>query len=379
MQSRSHNFVSNRQRCLNTLGAHRISGESRVMANHPTHSLSLGVFEPSRAIDRSLLGHLLLGFALTLLALGQVSAQQLDRAPGTAFRYVSWNVSRDNFISRQTEILSILRAANADVIMLDELPKDVDQQALETFAEQLDGKSWHVVVGQGGGIYQRAAVISRQPSHRIKAFDQLGYRNEDRQEWLDDAGFERKSLEFNLSLGIPVAGAELEFTPFTLIVVGLDLQCCGNSAGAWQERRRRAETMTIRDTLDQSWTHQTAVIVSGDFNNVQGMVPVETLAGAHLSDPSRHLKRALANRTDGQTDWTWDGRGTEFPSRPLDHVLYSSALTVLNALVLDTESLPDATLTAHGLTEKHSIQSSDHRPVVVDFGWNVQVPTASAE
>ncbi|WP_206207948.1 endonuclease/exonuclease/phosphatase family protein [Ahniella affigens] len=325
------------------------------------------------------LQHVLFGGMLVLLGLGSAFAQQLERAPDTAFRYLSWNVSRENFIERQSDMLAILRAAKADVIMLDELPKDVTHESLVTFATKIDGDTWQVVLGQGGGIYQRAAVISRQPSRRLDAFDQLGYADSHRQEWLADAGLERRSLEFNLSLGIPVAAAELEFTPFTLIVVGMDLQCCGNSPGAWQERRRRAETMTIRDTLDQTWTHQTAVIVSGDFNNVQGMMPVETIAGAHLADPSRHLRRAEAVRPDGQTDWTWDGRNTEFPSRPLDHVLYSDALSVLNALVLDTETLPDATLKANDLTSDLSNHCSDHRPVVVDFGWAVQVPPSRME
>lgn len=303
------------------------------------------------------------------LTIGSALAQQFERADGTAFRYLSWNVSRENFLSRQAAMIDILRASGADVMMLDELPKEVDEASLTTFAANLDGGPWQVVLGKGGGAFQRSAVISRVPSRRIQAFDSLGYPATVRSRLLEGAGMESRNLEVNLSFGIPVAGAELAFTPYSVIVVGLDLQCCGNSPGSWQELRRRFETESIRATLDRSWTNQTAVIVSGDFNNVQGMMPVDNIAASKHPNPARRLQRAPAIRGDGKTDWTWDGRGTEFPSRPLDHVLHSDGLRVLNAFVLDTEHLPEATLKAHGLDPKHSITCSDHRPVIVDFAW----------
>ncbi|MBK8283638.1 MAG: hypothetical protein IPK97_01490 [Ahniella sp.] len=111
------------------------------------------------------------------------------------------------------------------------------------------------------------------------------------------------------------------------------------------------------------------MIVSGDFNNVQGMVPIDLINGVGTAPAHRQLARAEAFHVDGKTDWTWDGRGTEFPSRAMDHVLHSAALEVLNATVFDTELLDAETRAKLGLDAELSKQCSDHRPILVDFRW----------
>ena len=53
------------------------------------------------------------------------------------------------------------------------------------------------------------------------------------------------------------------------MVVGVDLQCCGDSDDAWEEKRRFVEVRAIRRLLEQAWDARRphAVIVAGDFND----------------------------------------------------------------------------------------------------------------
>ncbi len=80
------------------------------------------------------------------------------------------------------------------------------------------------------------------------------------------------------------------------------------------------------------------------------------------------MQRANAVRDDGLTDWTWDGRGTQFDAGRLDNVAYSSGtLAVVRGRVWDTESMAPETLSFHHLTAETSRSINRHRPVVVDF------------
>ena len=73
---------------------------------------------------------------------------------------------------------------------------------------------------------------------------------------------------------------------------------------------------------------------------------------------------------DGYTAWTWDGRGTPFPSRALDFQLYSpQALNMGVGSILDTEDLSSEELAQFGLQRKTSSQLSNHRPLVVEYTW----------
>lgn len=313
---------------------------------------------------------LLIALLICLSAIATpVFAQQLPRAEGTSFRFVSWNVAREKFIEETDALRQVLTALDADVIMIDELPSPVTDASLAAFADSLPGGPYRSVLGVGGGNYQRAAILARAPVHRQAAFDALRYPDAATRPWLDGAGDLRRALANNLALGIPVAGADVSLGERSILIVGMDLQCCGNQPGAWEEERRLVETREIRTAIDSIWQGQAAAIVSGDFNNVQGMAPLDVLAGKDRAPAARQLVRAEAVRPDGKTDWTWDGRGTEFPSRAMDHVMYSPALEVLNATVFDTESLDAPTRESLGVDADLSRRCSDHRPIVVDFRW----------
>jgi hypothetical protein len=68
-------------------------------------------------------------------------------------------------------------------------------------------------------------------------------------------------------------------------------------------------------------------------------------------------------------DWTWDGRGTPYPSRQIDYLLHSGRLEVLQARVFDSEDLSPERQLALGLPADLSRSLSPHRPIVVDLRW----------
>jgi len=99
-------------------------------------------------------------------------------------------------------------------------------------------------------------------------------------------------------------------------------------------------------------------------------MPLTILAGPYRT-PHSALTAAEPYHLDGTATWTWDGRGTRFPSSALDYQLYSPrSLRVDASLVLDTEDLSDAELEYSGLDSKTSRRLSNHRPLVVQYSWH---------
>ena len=97
-----------------------------------------------------------------------------------------------------------------------------------------------------------------------------------------------------------------------------------------------------------------------------------TLAGnaGTGSGVRRAIVPAQPVHLDGRESWTWDGRGTPFPTKALDFSFYSpDTLTPVNALTFTTEDLPDGALAAADLETGTSRRLSDHLPIVVDYRW----------
>jgi len=73
---------------------------------------------------------------------------------------------------------------------------------------------------------------------------------------------------------------------------------------------------------------------------------------------------------DRATTWTWDGRGTPFPSNTLDYQLYGpSGLEMRSGFILDTEQLPAEVLEQYELEIGTVGRTGSHRPLVVEYGW----------
>lgn len=320
---------------------------------------------------------LLLGVlaALEAAAARPERPQWLPRAEGTSFRALAWNVSRGNFFDQRDEFLRVLAAIDADVLILDEMPGDRDGAAVAAVLAELGGdRPWQVAYGIGGGRFQRSSIAVRAPLRQLDGFDRLTYPRSQVRRWKARIPALAGALRENTAAGVATVGAVAELGGRRLLVVGVDLQCCGEGPGSWQEARRQVEARLIRDAVTAAVAASgiDAVLLGGDLNAVNGAAPVAILRGDERAQPL--LSDVLAMHRGSGESWTWDGRGTEFPSGRLDFLMHCPGLQPLQAQVFDAEDLGEPEAAALGLDRALSRRLSQHRPVVVDFGWTAGAP-----
>jgi len=311
---------------------------------------------------------------LALLPACAGASETLARAEGSDLRALVWNVSRDRFFEQHDKYVAVLRVIDADLLIFDEMPEDRDGDdivaVLRELNEEGDG-DWQVAYGSSGDN-QRVAIALRGPVEPLRAFQHLPYppRFAAWMRKLPLNPYQRERLDRNLEAGIGASAAEVRIGGRRIIAMGVDLQCCGDSDDAWEERRRHVEARSLRSVLDRVWSVRSpdAVIVAGDFNAVRGLRPVKLLQGDE-NRPERRLAIADASHANGIDRWTWDGRGTPFPSRAIDFMLHSRSLRVLQALVFDSETMSESQRASYGLEARMFRTMSEHRPVVVDFAW----------
>lgn len=302
------------------------------------------------------------------------AASPLPRAPGVDFRVVSWNVSAEAFFAKAAGFRAMLQLVDADLFLLDEMDDGRSVDDVTGVLRGLRGETdtrWQGVIGEGGG-YQRGAIFSRHPVRPVPelsgvvpyAVDEIARLKA----LVPESTWARTKA--NLDAGLAVAGAIVQIGPRSILAVAVDLQCC-NGTPDWQEARRQIEARRIRSAVQAvlGKVRVDAVILAGDFNLVSSGTPLVILSGPY---PAPHLALIAADalHLDGLDGWTWDGRDTPFPSRPLDFSMYGpNSLDVAAAVVVSTEDLAPAVRTAWGLAPGTSRELSPHLPIVVDYRW----------
>jgi len=313
--------------------------------------------------------------ALGILGVGACSST--GAASDDIVRILSWNVSEHAHVKHPEAFRSLLAIGNADIVLLDEVSPDAGRgelQPLIAAARNDDRKDWQVLWGISGGR-QRGVVASRYPLQALPEFSTpLQYSQPERaaiEARMPQTDFARKA--YGMDGGIPVNGAIVTVAGRRILLVITDLQCCGEGPDSWQEYRRQLEARIIAASVRRVLAREDvfAVVIAGDFNAVAGRTPLEILSGPYGS-PSATLSPAKAIHLGAAAaeNWTWDGRGTPFPSGVLDFQLYDpDRFSVRTAIVLDTEDMPVDTLRRHGLDAGASRALSEHRPILVEYGF----------
>lgn len=292
-----------------------------------------------------------------------------------AIRIVSWNVSDDAFVTEPRAFHSLLLWADPDVVLLDEVDPKADPDELANALAVIRPEknvSWSVDIGPSGGR-QRCIVASRTLLESLPEFSSIvPYPEADAQRILMSMSpRDRSNPDWSMKGGIPVNGALIRAGSRRLLVVIADLQCCGDGPGSWQEFRRRVEAREIRRLIRQVLARVTVdgIVLAGDFNMVNSTFPMALLAGQYPR-PHSGLIPAELYQADGTTTWTWDGRGTPFPSNTLDYQLYGpNGLQMRSGLILDSEGLSADMRERLGLEVDTSKRTGRHRPLVVEYGW----------
>lgn len=309
-------------------------------------------------------------------AVGCLTLTRADTAAAQAdngVRVLAWNVSSNAFVRDAAAFKALLSRADADILLFDEVaPTTTEIQLRAALAGRAGAGSngWHIAFGQSGGR-QRGVIVSREPLERLPELSEVvPYPVADRDRIYDRMVDAKADLPgYSMDGGIPVNGAIVMAGPRRLLVVVIDLQCCGNDPASWEEDRRRAEARELRRRIEQvlARTRVDSVIVAGDFNLVSTPLPLVILSGPYPL-PHGGLIAAELRHVDGTETWTWDGQGTPFPSRPMDFVLYSPrALRLRAGYILDSADLSRAELDRLGLEPASAIRLSKHLPVVAEF------------
>ena len=297
---------------------------------------------------------------------------QDENAP---FRIFSWNISNNAFERDKSGFAAILRRADPDVVLLDEVSPAASMDELLGLLNEIRPASdrvWRINRGVSGGR-QRGVIASHMSIEKLAEFGSVVSYPEPVMRYVTEAmsATERANPGLVMTNGIPVNGAIVIVNGKRLLVVIADLQCCGTTPDSWQDYRRRAEAQAIRDRVRQILrrTDVDGVIVAGDFNAVNTPIPLHILMGPY-EPPHAALIPAVVFHVDGATSWTWDGRGTPFPSSALDYQLYGpQGLIVDDGLVIDSEDFSSAEHKKYGTDEQLSSRMSEHRPLVVEYSW----------
>ncbi len=294
---------------------------------------------------------------------------------GDGVRVLSWNVSSDAFVRDPASFRALLTRADADIFLLDEVsPAATETQLRAALPGRLreGGNDWHISVGLSGGR-QRGVIVSRQPLEPLPELSQVVPYPTAERERLHTRMLAAKAdnPDYSMDGGIPVNGALVMTGARRLLVVIVDLQCCGEDPASWEEERRRVETAQVRRRVEEvlKRTRVDGVIVAGDLNLVSTPLPMVILSGPYPS-PHDGLIAAELRHVDGTETWTWDGRGSPFPSRPMDFILYGpQVLRLRTGYILDSADLGRAELDTLGLAPESAGRLSTHLPLVAEFGW----------
>lgn len=310
-------------------------------------------------------------FALAVSACAPRAETGAARTGGV--RLLSWNVSSDAFVRDPAAFRALVRKAQVDILLLDEVAPSTNENELRHALAGLEsgGKGvWHIDFGQSGGR-QRGVIASRMPLERLPEFsDIVPYPEEERRRLYDRmVAADELRPHYSMDDGIPVNGAIVLVGERRLLVVTADLQSGGDDPGGWREDRRRVETREIRRRVRQVLERTTVdgIIVAGDFNLVSTPLPLVFASGPYPM-PHAGLIAAELLHLDGSETWTNQAR--RFPNQALDFVLYGPrTLELREGYVLDTADLSPAELEQLSLEPDSAHRLSSHRPLVAEFVW----------
>lgn len=306
--------------------------------------------------------------ALTLLGSSAASQTFVERLQPGDLRVVSYNVLWDKIFPSEDPVQAakfdrVVDALQPDVLNLQEIDYDTP---LQDVLDRMDEVSplpggWH------GHKEGDCVILSRWPLS-MKANDTIPEGD--------------KGLAMAL-VDLPDATWSVD-----LYVMNNHYKCCGGFDWRRQEQSD-AIVNWMRDAREPGGfidlPADTAMMVVGDLNIVDGLQPLQTLIDGNIIDngsfgPDSPPDWDGSDSTDshplhnvvGPADWTWKNPGP-FPPGVLDYIIYTdTAMTQVHEYVLNTTTMSPAELAATGLQEFDVTidqvgESFDHLPVVVDF------------
>lgn len=283
-------------------------------------------------------------------------AATIPQKPDDAIRVISYNVLRSAPMTKPDGFKAIFQATNPDVILVQEWEADADAlkgwftAMLPPGSAATSAEAWHAVAAEGtiatgGGV----GIISRFPL----AFLDLG---------IMEAPNDKGDMK-------PVRSVSaIADTPWgRMLLTSTHLKCCGSS-GSWEDTQRLEEarilaTRTRRVLQGENVPYR---VIAGDMNLVGSRPPLDVLR-LGISHTATDLTPIDARVLGDRAFYTWAENKNDFTPGRLDYILAGTdTMQVLNAFILDTTRLDEASLARTGLAATDSL-ASDHLPVIVDL------------
>lgn len=300
---------------------------------------------------------------------------RLARDDGT-LRVAQWNVSSGSFDRHTADFARVLAAVEPDVLLLDELPGDIDSARVEAlFAQEPLSRlgDWSFALGRTGAG-ERAAVAARDRPlrtddrllsfrHPPGALDRLA------QAATDEAFRARLALE--AERGISAAGAWVDTGAREVLFIATDLRSRGWNGSPEDDQRTLQATAIHEAVSSELRSHAGPVVIGGDLNMVGSRRPLFALVrGLDVDDSD--LLPVDAERLGERTLATWRNPNDLFTPGRLDFLLVPDAASdVVSSFVFATDDLDEATLARLGLERALSTRLSDHLPTVADLRFGL--------
>ncbi len=303
----------------------------------------------------------------------------LRRLVGTDLRIVTWNVSRSDFVENPDPFSRVLAALRPDVIILDEIPPELTDEMFKEFLNRtFIGNGWNFHIGPDG-VSQRTAIASTFDIAPVEHFRKVEYTEQDVQQIVSlnervgtihsrEGAADR--VRAWLDSTVPASAVLVQTADGTIMVGGVDLQCCGGYKTA-EDERRKIEAARVNEAVRSAVREGNvdAVVLGGDYNLV-GDPEVLAIAGRDADPAGGDLVRVRAYQIDGLTDTTWANPDEPFVPGRLDYLLYSrKSLALKRGFVLDSSDLAPRWQAYYGVRAGDTAEASDHSPVVGDFQW----------
>ena len=287
------------------------------------------------------------------------SEVQFDISANADFRFLSYNVLRDNLFEPavQAAYTNIFKTIKPDIIAFQEI---YDHTAFETQAlyTELTGETDWFSSKKGTDII----LLSRYPI------------------------LDSRTIGGNGVFMVDVEGT-------TTVIFNVHFRCCQNNV----ERQAEIDEIlsTIRHMKEGTYPEwqipaNTPIIVAGDMNLVgpqsqqhsiiNGDIQDEQTYGEDVSpDWNGHPFRDSQPKTTGHpSTFTWFSVGESFSPGRLDYVLYTgSVLSLENSYNLFTPTLNGLQLQDLNISPRDVTDASDHLPVVTDFAFGEIVSTST--
>ncbi len=256
-------------------------------------------------------------------------------------RVMSFNVQRSAPASNPEPFARLIRAADPDVILLQEWDEGNAADLEAWFSQNVSSTTpWFTLRGAGQGV----AIVSRLPMRPLDPLELTGTSGPVR------------------ALSAVVRLGTTEFA-----VTSLHLKCCG-TLGSPEDQTRLEEAGLINAVLAAAYAARPPAVrvIGGDLNLVGSTEPLTALRQALDRDGS-DLSPVMPLSLGAPAAITWRDAASPFSPSRLDYFLYSDAsATIINAFVIDTSIMSDNSLTASGLQRGDSA-ASDHLPIIMDI------------